>query len=114
MAAVPEGVPGGFTVVAAGITGKETAIEGVGAETAIAELVLQFCVTKADGSLQPETVRLSLESGAALDDLTQTLESRAIAAGTRLQYTVRPAEEVEERGGGAGFLRASLTVEAAR
>ena len=40
MAAVPEGVPGGFAVVAAGITGNETAIEGVGAETAIAELVL--------------------------------------------------------------------------
>ena len=84
MAAVAEGVPGTFAVVAAGITGKETAIEGVGAETAIVELVLQFCVAKADGTL-PETVRLSLQSGAALDDLVQTLEDHRIAPDARLQ-----------------------------
>ena len=89
MSAVSEGVPGTFSVTTAGITGKETAIEGMRAETAIAELVLQFCVGKADGSLQPETVRLSLDSGAALDALIGAYENLAERDTSRAEWAAR-------------------------
>eukprot|EP01045_Picozoa_sp_COSAG04_P031458 COSAG04_NODE_5826_length_1483_cov_1.993497_2_plen_195_part_01 len=51
--------------------------------------------------------------GEALDDAARTLESHGLVRAARLQFTVRSAEEVERRGGGASWLRGALGAEAA-